>query len=60
MWRNQWRKIKKVISPQFKGAMPGAALLGVVILTRLLGGLQSWEWAALDIALRLRPAETTD
>lgn len=60
MWRNQWRTIKKVISPQFKGAMPGVALLGVVILTRLLGGLQSWEWAALDIALRLRPAEPTD
>ena len=60
MWRNHWRTIKKVISPQFKGAMPGAALLGVVILTRLLGGLQSWEWAALDIALRLRPAEPTD
>jgi CHASE2 domain-containing sensor protein len=60
VWRNQWKTIKKVISPQLRGAMPGAALLGVVILTRLLGGLQSWEWAALDIALRLRPAEPTD
>jgi adenylate cyclase len=33
---------------------------GVVILLRMLGLLQSWEWAAYDQYLRLRPLESRD
>ncbi|WP_299485872.1 CHASE2 domain-containing protein [Acaryochloris sp. IP29b_bin.137] len=32
----------------------------LVIVVRVLGGLQRWEWMALDQGLRLRPAETLD
>ncbi|MEQ8753632.1 MAG: adenylate/guanylate cyclase domain-containing protein [Coleofasciculus sp. G1-WW12-02] len=37
---------------------PGVA--GLVILLRLLGFLQPWEWAALDQYFRLRPQEPVD
>lgn len=37
---------------------PGVA--GLVILLRLLGFLQAWEWAALDQYFRLRPQEPVD
>ncbi|MEA5578178.1 CHASE2 domain-containing protein [Anabaena sp. UHCC 0451] len=33
---------------------------GVVILLRVLGLLQSWEWAAFDQYMRLRPAQPQD
>lgn len=37
---------------------PGVA--GLVLLLRLLGFLQSWEWAALDQYFRWRPQEPVD
>jgi len=37
---------------------PGVA--GLVILLRLLGFLQTWEWAALDQYFRWRPQEPVD
>lgn len=36
------------------------SIAGIIIFLRLLGFLQSWEWAAFDQYMRLRPAETQD
>jgi len=43
-----------------KKLLPGLSITGLVILLRLLGGLQTLEWQALDFGLRQRPAEKTD
>ncbi|GAB4135743.1 MAG: hypothetical protein Fur0046_08810 [Cyanobacteria bacterium J069] len=42
------------------GARLGLAVIGLVALLRLTGGLQVLEWLALDTLLRLRPAEPAD
>lgn len=51
--RREWRIWKA-------GALPGLAVIGLVALLRLTGGLQVLELLALDALLRLRPAEPTD
>ncbi len=40
--------------------LPGVLVILLVIGVRALGGLQRWEWMALDQGLRLRPAEAVD
>ncbi|MGB3613533.1 MAG: CHASE2 domain-containing protein, partial [Elainellaceae cyanobacterium] len=40
--------------------VPGLIGIGVVVAARVAGLLQPLEWAALDTALRWRPAEPTD
>lgn len=55
-----WRKIKKEIAIWRTGALPGFAVLTIVIVARLYGLLQPLEWMALDNFLRLRPAEPMD
>lgn len=42
------------------GLVPGAFLLGGILLGRSLGLLQSVEWKTLDLSLRSRPPETPD
>lgn len=40
--------------------LPGATVIGLVVLARLLGVFQEAEWKALDIFLRWRPDEPQD
>ncbi len=55
-----WRKIKKEFAIWRTGALPGFAVLTIVIIARLYGLLQPLEWMAFDNFLRLRPAEPMD
>lgn len=55
-----WQKIKQEIAIWRTGAMPGIAVIGIVILVRLLGGLQFLELTALDNFLRWRKPEALD
>lgn len=55
-----WRRIKEEISIWRVGALPGMAVMGLVILARLTGAMQSLEWLAFDHFLRLRPQEPID
>lgn len=57
---NIWKKIKTEIPIWRKGAIPGLAILGLIIIARLTGLLQSLEWTTLDLFLRLRPPEPID
>ena len=55
-----WQKLKQEIAIWRVGAMPGIAVIGLVILARLTGYLQFFELAALDNFLRWRPQENID
>ncbi len=55
-----WQKIKQEIAIWRVGAMPGLAIIGLVVLARLTGHLQFLELAALDNFLRWRPQENID
>ena len=55
-----WKKIKKEIAIWRIGALPGFAVLTIVIIARLSGLVQPLELMALDNFLRLRPAEPMD
>ncbi|MDX2230570.1 MAG: CHASE2 domain-containing protein [Leptolyngbyaceae cyanobacterium bins.349] len=46
--RRSWRLLPEVVA------------IGAIVMVRLSGGLQFLEWAAFDLALRLRPAEPSD
>ncbi|MEL4896851.1 sensor histidine kinase [Crocosphaera sp. Alani8] len=35
-------------------------MISLVIIMRLIGGFQYWEWLTFDLLLRLRPSESTD
>jgi len=58
--RGIWRKIQAEIAIWSVGALPGLAIIGLVVVVRLAGTLQSIEWMALDKLLRLRPSEVID
>lgn len=53
-------KIRREIASWQVGAIPGITVVGLVILARATGLLQSLEWGAFDYLLRLRPAEAVD
>ena len=55
-----WQRIKQEIAIWRVGAMPGLAVIGLVILARLTGYLQFLELATLDNFLRWRPQENID
>ncbi|MEH2083195.1 MAG: CHASE2 domain-containing protein [Nostoc sp.] len=55
-----WNKFKQRITIWFVAALPGIAVLGLIILLRLNGSLQLIEWLTLDSFLRLRPPEPID
>ncbi|MBW4614063.1 MAG: CHASE2 domain-containing protein [Desmonostoc vinosum HA7617-LM4] len=54
------KQIQREIIIWRRAALPGIAVLIFVIVARLLGWLQIWEWFAFDTFLRWRPAELTD
>ncbi len=60
MSRDFWAKIKAEIPIWRRGAIPGLTILGLIIIARLTGLLQSLEWSTLDTFLRLRPSEPID
>lgn len=39
---------------------PGLVIIALVMIARLIGGFQYWEWLTFDLLLRLRPSELTD
>ncbi|MEH2401405.1 CHASE2 domain-containing protein [Nostoc sp.] len=55
-----WRTIKEEISIWRVGTLPGIAVIGLVMIARLTGLMQSLEWLAFDNFLRLRPDEPRD
>ncbi len=55
-----WSKIKHELGIWRVGAMPGMAVIGLVVLVRLLGGLEFLELVALDNFLRWRSPEHRD
>jgi CHASE2 domain-containing sensor protein len=55
-----WIKIKEEIGIWRVGVFPGIAVIGLIIIARLTGVMQSLEWLAFDSFLRLRPQETLD
>jgi CHASE2 domain-containing sensor protein/two-component sensor histidine kinase len=42
------------------GALPGFAVVGCVVMARMMGSLQVLEWMAFDQVLRSRPVESAD
>lgn len=55
-----WKRINKEFKLWFRAAPPGMIVLVVVVLLRMVGGMQSMEWFFLDTMLRLRPVEQLD
>ncbi len=55
-----WSKVKQEIAVWRVGAMPGIAVIGLVVLVRLLGGLEFLELVAFDNFLRWRSPEKID
>ncbi|MCC5624651.1 CHASE2 domain-containing protein [Nostoc sp. CHAB 5715] len=55
-----WNRIYQEIGLWSLAARPGILVLVLVILIRMVGGMQSLEWMFLDTMLRLRPAEKLD
>lgn len=55
-----WHKIKQEIAIWRAGAMPGIAVISLVFLVRILGGLEFLELTALDTFLRWRSPEPID
>ncbi|MEQ8960319.1 MAG: CHASE2 domain-containing protein, partial [Coleofasciculus sp. C2-GNP5-27] len=60
MQHNLWRNIQAELAIWRVGALPGFIIIGLVMLARLTGSLQFWEWVVLDNFLRLRPPEPID
>jgi CHASE2 domain-containing sensor protein len=60
MPRGIGKRIKEEIAIWRVGVLPGIAVIGLVILVRLLGSMQSLEWLAFDSFLRWRPRESID
>jgi CHASE2 domain-containing sensor protein len=55
-----WKKIKDEIAIWRVGALPGIAVIGLVIIIRITGSMQPLEWLTFDSFLRLRPEEPID
>lgn len=64
MKRHFWQKFKQDFQQEFAilriGALPGLTAILLVAIARATGSLQFLEWDALDVFLRLRPAEPRD
>ena len=60
MLRKLTRTIKDEISIWRLAAIPGIALIFMVIIARLTGSLQVLEWMFFDTFLRMRPSELID
>ncbi|MBW4507681.1 MAG: CHASE2 domain-containing protein [Scytonematopsis contorta HA4267-MV1] len=57
---NLWQRVKKNTSILCKGGLPGLAVTGCVVITRLTGGMQTLEWMAFDTFWRSHPLEPAD
>jgi CHASE2 domain-containing sensor protein/two-component sensor histidine kinase len=57
---NLWQSVKKNTSIFCKGGLPGFAVMGCVVITRLTGSMQTLEWMAFDNFWRLHPLEPAD
>ncbi|ARV61039.1 histidine kinase [Nostocales cyanobacterium HT-58-2] len=55
-----WKRLKDEIAIWRVGALPGIAVIGLVIIARLTGLMQSLEWLSFDSFLLLRPEEPID
>ncbi|MDM9382735.1 CHASE2 domain-containing protein [Chlorogloeopsis sp. ULAP01] len=55
-----WSRVKEEFAIWRVGILPGMAVIGLVIIARLTGSMQSLEWLAFDNFLRLRPVELID
>ncbi|WP_373525971.1 CHASE2 domain-containing protein [Nostoc sp.] len=60
MRRRIWNRIRQEFGLWSLAAPPGIVVLVMVILIRIIGGMQYWEWMLLDTMLRLRPEEKLD
>ncbi|MBD2522401.1 CHASE2 domain-containing protein [Nostoc sp. FACHB-133] len=60
MRRGIWNRICQEFGLWSLAAPPGIIVLFMVMLIRITGGMQSWEWMLLDTMLRLRPVEKRD
>lgn len=60
MRRRIWNRITQEFGLWSLAAPPGILVLVLVILIRIVGGIQSLEWMFLDRMLRLRPPEKLD
>ncbi|MBE9050367.1 CHASE2 domain-containing protein [Nostocales cyanobacterium LEGE 11386] len=60
MYPRLWRRIKEEIAIWRVGTLPGLIMITLVVITRLIGSMQSLEWLAYDHFLRIRPEEPID
>lgn len=60
MSRRIWNRIRQEFGLWLQAAPPGIMVLFMVILIRITGGMQSWEWMLFDKILYLRPVEKLD
>ncbi|PHM07026.1 CHASE2 domain-containing protein [Nostoc sp. 'Peltigera malacea cyanobiont' DB3992] len=60
MSRRIWNRIRQEFGLWLQAAPPGIMVLFMVILIRITGGMQSWEWMLFDKMLYLRPVEKLD
>ncbi|MBW4519824.1 MAG: CHASE2 domain-containing protein [Scytolyngbya sp. HA4215-MV1] len=58
--RNSWQSLRATVWGWRFWALPGMAMVGLVVAARLVGSLQGLELFALDSLMRLRPAEPRD
>lgn len=54
------KKLKHLIWEWRGVAIVAPTITGIVLLLRMAGLLQAWEWSAYDQYMRLRPQETVD
>ncbi|MBX9252518.1 CHASE2 domain-containing protein [Desmonostoc muscorum CCALA 125] len=57
---NLWKKVHQELKLWREVVLPGFSVVGLIILVRSIGLLQSQEWLAFDQLLRLRPNEAVD
>jgi len=55
-----WKKIQQQLKVWREVVLPGLTLVGLIMLVRFTGLLQSQEWSALDRLLQVRPNEPID
>ncbi len=55
-----WKKIQQQLKLWREVALPGLSVVGLVMLARSMGLLQSQEWLVFDQLLKMRPAEGVD
>ena len=55
-----WNQIRGELEVWRVGSLPGLLVIALIILARMTGYLQFFEWVALDCLLRYRPVEPVD